>query len=73
MDGGTTFKLEVKRDGTEETIWLNEFSSFDEAREKIGQWIEVEYNKLYVHSELGYKSPEEFERLYYNGAIKEAA
>jgi len=48
----------------EEVIWLNEFSSLEEAKEKIGKWIEIDYNKLYVHSGLGYMSPEEFERLY---------
>lgn len=48
----------------EEIIWLNEFSSFEEAKEKIGKWIQIDYNKLYVHSELRYMSPEEFERLY---------
>ena len=32
---------------------------------KIGRWIEVDYNQLYVHSELGYRSPEEFEGLYF--------
>jgi putative transposase len=45
-------------------IWLNEFSTFKEAKEKIGRWIEIDYNMLYVHSQLGYISPEEFERLY---------
>jgi len=49
----------------EEVIWLNEFSSLEEAREKIGRWIEVDYNQLYVHSGLGYRSPEEFEALYF--------
>ena len=48
----------------EEIIWLNEFSSFEEAKEKIGKGIEIDYNQLYVHSELGYMSPEEFEKLY---------
>jgi transposase InsO family protein len=35
-----------------------------EAKQKIGHWIDFDYNKLHVHSELGYKSPEEFEELY---------
>jgi transposase InsO family protein len=48
----------------EEIIWLNEFSSFEEAKEKIGKGIEIDYNQFYVHSELGYMSPEEFEKLY---------
>lgn len=45
----------------EEIIWLDGFSSFEEAREKIGRWIDGDYNKLYVHSLLGYRSPEDFE------------
>lgn len=48
----------------EEIIWLNEFETLEETVDKIGRWIEVDYNKLYVHSELGYRSPEEFEALY---------
>jgi len=42
----------------EEIIWLHEFSSLEEARQKIGRWIGVDYNKFYVHSELGFRSPE---------------
>jgi transposase InsO family protein len=58
----------------EEIIWLNEFSSLEEAKQKIGQWIQGDYNKLYVHSELGYISPEEFEELYREQiSLKEAA
>jgi putative transposase len=58
----------------EEIIWLNEFCSLEEAKQRIGQWIEVDYNKLYVHSKLGYISPEEFEDLYLRQiSLKEAA
>ncbi len=57
----------------EEIIWLNEFGSFEEAREKISKWIEVDYNRLYVHSELGYLSPEEFEARYESDMIRQAA
>lgn len=57
----------------EEVIWLNEFESFEGAQEKIGKWIEVDYNRLYVHSALGYKSPEEFEMLYYKETGKRIA
>lgn len=57
----------------EEVVWLNEFGSFNEAVELIGKWIEESYNKLYVHSELGYLSPEEFESRYNNNIIIEAA
>ena len=45
----------------EEVIWLNEFDNLKEAKEVIGNWIEEDYNRLYVHSALGYRSPEEFE------------
>ena len=57
----------------EEVIWLNEFSSFEEARGGIGRWIEIDYNKLYVHSELGYMSPEEYEALFYEETLRKAA
>ncbi|MEM4134507.1 MAG: integrase core domain-containing protein, partial [Candidatus Micrarchaeia archaeon] len=55
----------VMRTIKEELIWINEFSSIEEARERIGKWIEEEYNKRYVHSSLGYLSPEEYELKYY--------
>jgi transposase InsO family protein len=54
----------------EEVIWINEFGSFEEAKEVIGRWIEVDYNRLYVHSKLGYLSPEEFEELYWARQLK---
>ncbi len=40
----------------EELIWLNEFRSFEEAKNAIGEWI-VWYNAKYIHSSLGYMSP----------------
>jgi len=58
----------------EEILWLNEFSSLEEAKQTISHWIEVDYNKLYVHSKLGYISPEEFELFYLSHiSLKEAA
>lgn len=57
----------------EEVIWLNEFETLEEAIAKIGNWIEIDYNKFYVHSELGYRSPEEFETLYNQAKLKEVA
>jgi len=37
-------------------------------------WIEADYNKLYVHSKLGYRFPEEFKELYLKQiAMEEAA
>jgi len=57
----------------EEVIWINEFESFEEAKMVIGSWIEKDYNKLYLHSTLGYKSPEEFEKEYCQSELKLAA
>jgi len=44
----------------QELLWLNEFGNFEEAKEAIGKWIKEDYNQLYVHSGLGYLSPNEF-------------
>lgn len=57
----------------EEVIWLNEFASFEEAKMVIGKWFEKDYNKFYPHSKLDYKSPEEFEKQYYQSELKLAA
>ena len=48
----------------EEVIWLNEFTTLEEALRTVGPWIETDYNQLYVHSTLGYLSPLEFEEKY---------
>ncbi len=42
----------------EEVIWPNEFENLQEAKETLEKWILIDYNKLYVHSALNYKSPE---------------
>ena len=57
----------------EEAIWLNEFETLEEAIFRIGNWIEIDCNKHYVHSEWGYLSPEEFEIIYIQGKLKEVA
>ena len=41
----------------EEVIWLNEFDSLAKAKEEIGNWIEGDYNRLYIHSASCYRSP----------------
>lgn len=48
----------------EELLWLEEFQTVDEAEKKIGNWIEEKYNREYLHSGLGYLSPEEFLRKW---------
>lgn len=40
-----------------------QFKTLDEARYKIFNYIEVFYNRQRKHSSLGYRSPEQFERL----------
>lgn len=57
----------------EEVVWLHEFESFEEAKIVIEKWIEKDYNKLYPHSALQYKSPEEFEKKYYQSELTLAA
>ena len=57
----------------EELLWLNEFSSLEEAKGKLEKWIKEDYNKNYVHSTLEYKSPEEFEKYYYENLLKKVA
>ena len=34
----------------EELLWLNEFTSFEEAKDAVGNWIREDYNRLYIHS-----------------------
>jgi len=47
----------------EELLWLEEFAGLEEAREKLSAWMDF-YNNRYLHSALGYKSPQEYERHY---------
>ena len=53
----------------EEVIWINDFETFEEAENTIGKWILNDYNKLYIHSALNYKSPEEFENEFFSQRI----
>lgn len=44
-----------------EEVYLNEYCTFTDALEHIGDFIDDVYNKKRLHSSLGYKSPEAFE------------
>ena len=44
----------------EELVWLREWTSPDVFFQAFDRWI-VEYNNSYLHSALGYRSPEAFE------------
>jgi transposase InsO family protein len=51
-----------------EEVYLEEYHSFEHAKERIGRYIDDMYNRRRLHSKLGYASPEEFEAM-----IEEAA
>jgi transposase InsO family protein len=53
----------VFRTMKEELLWLREWHSPFELAKALGRWIET-YNRSYLHSSLGYKSPEKFEEEY---------
>ena len=47
----------------EELLWLREWSSADHIRRALNEWIE-KYNRSYLHSALGYRSPNQAEEAY---------
>lgn len=58
----------VFRTMKEELLWLREWHSPFELTEALGKWIE-DYNRSYLHSSLGYKSPMKFEKEYHNNQL----
>jgi len=48
----------------QECVWLHHFESFEQAEQIIAQWIE-DYNKNRLHSSLGYKTPEQWKKEFY--------
>jgi len=47
----------------EELIWLKEWSGHDEVNKALQEWIE-NYNKSYLHSTHGYRTPNWVEENY---------
>jgi len=45
-----------------EEVYLTEYASFKDAYKNVKQFIEDVYNKKRLHSSIGYKPPNEFER-----------
>ena len=45
-----------------EEVYLKEYEAFSDALSNIGEFIEEVYNRKRLHSSLGYKSPEDFEK-----------
>jgi transposase InsO family protein len=46
----------------QEEIYCNEYANFDELSQHLEEFIGAYYNRLRLHSALGYRTPEEFER-----------
>ena len=49
----------------DEEINLSEYNDFEDAYQRIGQFIEDVYMKKRIHSSLGYLTPQEFEYHYH--------
>ncbi len=52
----------------EELLWPREWVNPMELMDEIGEWI-PNYNVNYLHSSLGYKTPNQAETEYYNGQL----
>jgi putative transposase len=46
-----------------EEVYLQDYQSFEEAKQAIGRFIDAVYNEKRLHSSLGYRPPSEFEQL----------
>ena len=46
----------------QEEIYCNQYAGFDELSQHLEEFIGAYYNRLRLHSALGYRTPEEFER-----------
>jgi transposase InsO family protein len=46
----------------QEEIYCNQYQNFEELSAHLEEFIENYYNRLRLHSALGYRTPEEFER-----------
>ncbi|WP_410770042.1 IS3 family transposase, partial [Fontibacillus sp. BL9] len=48
-----------------ELVYQTKFHTRKQAYEAIQTYIELEYNRIRIHSTLNYKSPYWFEKAYY--------
>jgi len=44
-----------------EEVYLNQYRDVEDARERIGEFLESYYNRVRLHSSLGYRTPAAFE------------
>jgi len=56
-----------------EEIYANRYQDLGHMRVNIEEFIEQYYNRLRLHSALGYRSPEEFERQKEMSRVEESA
>lgn len=53
----------------QEEIYCNRYRDFQELSEHLEEFIDQYYNRLRLHSALGYRTPEEFERVAAGAAL----
>ena len=51
-----------------EEVAMNRYRDLAQAQAAIGAYIEQEYNRTRLHSSLGYRPPQEYERLWEEAA-----
>ena len=56
-----------------EEIYANEYRDLDHLRENIAEFIDSYYNRVRLHSALGYRPPEEFEQVANPATISQGA
>ena len=61
-DGLRDLAAPVFKDLKREEIYANKYTDLEDLRANIEDFIEQYYNRQRLHSALGYRSPEEFER-----------
>ena len=57
----------------EEEVYLSEYFDFADALQQIRRFIEDVYNTKRIHSSLGYLTPTEFERAWWQSQLTEAS
>jgi transposase InsO family protein len=55
-----------------ELVFLEKFETKEQAKQRIFEYIEFFYNRQRIHSSIGYISPADYERMYYEGFKKSA-
>jgi putative transposase len=54
-----------------EEIYLTEYKTYEDVLAGVPVFIEAVYNRKRMHSSLGYLAPEEYERLWENGGLRQ--